>query len=130
MAIDVSQVALDEAKKRFPDENISFEKQDIFDMPAHYHDTFDFIFEALTIQSLPIEFREKMIDAISDTLAPKGKILVVAHQREHTFDGPPWPLTQVEIDWFKTTGLTQLYCEIVKAPSGISNSRFHALYTK
>ncbi|MDQ7084352.1 MAG: class I SAM-dependent methyltransferase [Sulfurovum sp.] len=65
VAIDISQTALDLAKERFPESKIDFKKQDIFE----YTQKFDFVFEALTIQSLPIEFREKMIKAVAGTVA-------------------------------------------------------------
>ena len=130
LAIDVSQTALDLAQDRFPDASIVFEKQDIFDMPENYNETFDFVFEAFTIQSLPIEFREKMIQAVINTVAVDGRLLLVAHKREEMFDGPPWPLTQDEIDLFKSHGLTELSLEIDIEPSKISNSRFRVLYSK
>ena len=130
VAIDVSQTALDLAKERFFDSHILFEKQDIFDMPAKYHEHFDFVFEAFTIQSLPIAFREKMIKAVAHTVAPQGKLLLVAHKREECFKGPPWPLEATEVDRFKCEGLTELSHEIHTEESKISNSRFRVLYAK
>ena len=130
VAIDVSQTALDLAKERFFDSHILFEKQDIFDMPAKYHEHFDFVFEAFTIQSLPVEFREKMIKAVVHTVAPQGKLLLVAHKREECFEGPPWPLEATEVDRFKCEGLTELSHEIHTEESKISNSRFRVLYIK
>jgi 2-polyprenyl-3-methyl-5-hydroxy-6-metoxy-1,4-benzoquinol methylase len=125
-AIDVSQTALDLAKKRFPDANITFKKQDIFE----YDEVFDFVFEAFTIQSLPIEFREKMIKAVANTIAKGAKLLLVAHKREEEFEGPPWPLTQEEVDRFKKEGLTELSQQIHTEESKISNTRFRVLYEK
>ena len=130
LAIDISEVALEQATLRFLDSNIRFEKQDIFDMPDKYNGYFDFVFEALTIQSLPIKFRKKMIHAISQTLGVNAKLLVVAHKREREFDGPPWPLTQEEIDMFKGEGLKELSFEINKEESKVSNCRFRALYQR
>ena len=125
-AIDISQTALELAKERFEDSNVQFKKQDIFE----YDEKFDFVFEALTIQSLPIEFREKMIKAVANTVAKEGKLLLVAHKREETFDGPPWPLTQDEVDLFKAEGLRELSHEIHTEESKISNTRFRVLYKK
>jgi len=130
LAIDVSQTALDLAQERFFDSTIVFEKQDIFDMPQKYHEHFDFVFEAFTIQSLPVEFRGKMICAISETVANHGKLLLVAHKREEDFDGPPWPLEVNEVDLFKSEGLTELLHEIHTEESKISNTRFRVLYRK
>lgn len=129
VAIDVSQKALELAQERFPDSSITFEKQDIFDMPQKYHEHFNFVFEAFTIQSLPVEFREKMIEAVAKTIKPKGKILIVAHKREHMFEGPPWPLNQEEIDLFKNH-LSELSFEVHQEESKLSNTRFKVLYEK
>jgi len=130
VAIDVSEVALELAKEKFPDSKISFELQDIFDMPLKYKEHFDFVFEALTIQSLPIEFRKKMISAIADTLALNAKLLLVAHKKEDAFKGPPWPLTQAEVDLFKLYGLKELIAQLHTEESKISNTRFRILYQK
>ena len=130
VAIDVSQVALDLAKERFPNADITFEKQDIFDMPKIYDGYFDFVFEAFTIQSLPIEFREKMIYAVADTIASEGKLLLVAHKKEEEFEGPPWPLELEEVNVFKAYGLTELSHELHIEESKISNTRFRVLYSK
>lgn len=129
-AIDVSQAALDIAKERFPHSKVKFEKQDIFDMPEKYDGYFDFVFEALTIQSLPVEFREKMIEAVASTVAEEGHLLLIAHKREAQFDGPPWPLEAHEVDWFKTYGMTELSHELHTEESKISSTRFKILYTK
>jgi len=125
-AIDVSQTALDLAKERFPDANITFKKQDIFE----YDEAFDFVFEAFTIQSLPVEFREQMITAVANTVKVGGKLLIVAHKREEEFEGPPWPLTQEEVDRFKKEGLTELSQQIHTEESKISNTRFRVLYKR
>lgn len=131
LAIDVSEVALELAQKRSENSTIRYEKQDIFDMPPKYRAHFDFVFEALTIQSLPIEFREKMINAISETLAPEGKLLVVAHKRKKDMSGPPWPLTQEEIDLFRVAeNLKELSLELHTEESQISSQKFRALYQK
>jgi len=128
LAIDVSEVALDLAKERFNDSKIVFEKQDIFDMPPKYQGYFDFVFEAFTIQSLPREFREKMIRAVSKTVAPQGELLLIAHKKEKEFDGPPWPLEKNEIDLFKTHGLKELLFDIHEEESKISDRKFRVLY--
>lgn len=130
VAIDVSQVALDLAKERFPDANITFEKQDIFDMPSDYDEHFDFVFEAFTIQSLPVEFRKKMIKAVANTVSSKGKLLVIAHKREEVFDGPPWPLEVKEVNLFKLYELRELSYEVHTEESKISNRKIRVLYIK
>jgi len=130
LAIDVSQTALDEAKKRFHSSNINFEKQDIFDMPEKYHNHFDFVFEALTIQSLPREFRERMLQAVAQTVKKDGKLLVVAHKYNGNNEGPPWPLKDEEIGLFTRHKLEELHFSVVHEPSTISDKKFRVLYKK
>lgn len=130
LAIDVSQTALDIAQGRFEHSTITFEKQDIFEMPEKYYRNFDFVFEALTIQSLPVEFREKMIAAVADTVSPSGRLLVIAHKKDEHFDGPPWPLVEAEIALFKSHGLTELDFELHSEESNISNQKFRVLYQR
>ena len=129
LAIDISQTALSIAQKRCPHTNITYKKQDIFEMPEHYLEHFDFIFEAFTIQSLPREFRSKMIAAVSDSLKKEGELLVVAHKKELNDGGPPWPLTQIEIGYFQEH-LKEISFELVKDASHISNTKFRVLYKK
>ena len=129
LAIDVSQKALELAQERFSDSKIVFEKQDIFDMPKKYHEHFDFVFEAFTIQSLPIEFRAKMIKAVADTVAVKGKLLVVAHKKKLTLSGPPWPLKKEEVDLFKNY-LTELKFELHPNKTFFALEQFLGLYKK
>jgi len=130
VAIDVSQTALDMAQERFADSTIVYEKQDIFDMPQKYHAHFDFVFEAFTVQSLPVEFREQMVKAVVDTVSVGGKLLLVAHKREEAFEGPPWPLSDEDVALFKKAGLTELSHTLHTEESKISNSRFRVLYRK
>ena len=125
-AIDVSESALKQSKERFKESKIIFKKQDIFE----YKEVFDFVFEAFTIQSLPIEFRVKMIEAVANRVEKNGRLLLVAHKREHMFDGPPWPLEEEEVELFKTYGLSELSHEIHHEESPLSNSHFCVLFEK
>ena len=125
-AIDVSETALALAQERFPKSSIAFIKQDIFEYEAQ----FDFVFEAFTVQSLPIEFREKMITAVAGVVGKNGKLLLVAHKREAMLDGPPWPLESHEVDLFKDEGLVEISHELHTEDSKISNTRFRVLYQR
>jgi len=116
--------ALELAKERFPNSKIVFKEQDIFE----YEEQFDFVFEAFTIQSLPVEFREKMVESVANRVTENGKLLLVAHQREQDFDGPPWPLTLEEVKSFEKHELKELSCEIHREASAIAGTRFRVLY--
>ena len=125
-AIDISQSALDMAKERFFDSQINFVKQDIFE----YEEKFDLVFEAFTIQSLPRKFRGQMIEAIAKTVAKEGRLLIVAHQQTQIFEGPPWPLTQEEVESFSQHKLKMAFCEVVDIPSAISPKQFYACFER
>ncbi len=101
-AIDISESAIAWCKKRFDGFETDFVVQDIFELPQDMLRSYDFVFEAFTIQSLPLKFRDKIITAISSLLAPKGKLLVVSNgkQEHESFDGPPWPLNINELKLF------------------------------
>jgi ubiquinone/menaquinone biosynthesis C-methylase UbiE len=129
-AIDVSKTALALAQERFPNTNIKFVLQDIFDMPEVYNEYFDFVFESLTIQSLPIEFREQMIQAISSTIQTSGKILLVAHKKTKDFKGPPYPLNNKAVNLFKKYKCKEISFEILEDTSLISNEKYCILYQK
>jgi len=129
LAIDVSAQALALAEERFPDSKVVFEKQDIFDMPEKYNEHFDFVFEAFTIQSLPVEFREQMIGAVADTICVGGKLLLVAHKKKLTLPGPPWPLKKDEVDVFKKY-LKELTFEIHPSTMVFALEQFRVLYEK
>lgn len=130
VAIDIAQTALDLAMQRFPESAIVFQKQDIFDMPANYFEHFDFVFEALTIQSLPRMYRQKMIKAISNTLKKDGALLIVAHRYNGNNDGPPWPLKDEEIAHFLNCNMKEESFDLIEDSSQISNVKYRVLYKK
>ena len=104
----------------------------MFELPPEMIGAYDFVFEALTIQSLPLEFRNKIITAISSLLSPKGKILVVANGKREgeKFDGPPWPLEMNELKLFGMKALRELEFSIFEEETALSTLKFRALYSR
>ena len=131
-AIDISKTAIDWCKERFDYTDIDFRVQDIFDLPEEMLGQYDFVFESLTIQSLPLEFRNKMIGAISSLLAPRAKVLIVAHGKNEgeKHNGPPWPLERNELRLFGNYDLNELEFSIFAEESKMSTLKFRALYQK
>jgi len=101
-------------------------------LPDSYKEAYDFVFESLTIQSLPIAYRARMIEAVAETVAKSGILLIVAHGKNEgdTFAGPPYPLLAKELGLFKMHGLTQLEFSVNEENSPISSLKFKALYQK
>lgn len=130
VAIDISQSAIKWASKRFEGSGIDFRVEDVLALPVEYKEAYDFVFESLTIQSLPVEYRVRMIEAVATTVAKDGQLFIVAHGRnEHeTFLGPPYPLLVKELNVFTMHGLTQKEFSITEEPSAISSLKFKAIY--
>lgn len=106
-AFDIAETAIRTARKRFPASAVNFVAADLFHPPAEWTRAFDFIFEANTVQALPVELRERAIHSIADFVRPSGKLLAVVRGRtsEEPLGELPWPLTREEMDGFLRAGL-------------------------
>lgn len=107
-AFDVSATAIGYCKERFPQSTIEFMQADLLKKQTQWSRTFDFVLEIFTIQALPPKYERQVIQAISDFVAPEGKLLVIAEvgTEQRAFDnGPPWLLTSEHTDLFVSSGL-------------------------
>ena len=131
-AIDVSQSAIAWCEERFDGYGVEFKVQDIFELPPEMVGSYDFVFESLTIQSLPLIFRDKVITAIASLLSPEGRLLVVANGKNagEKYQGPPWPLEMNEVKLFTNKNMRELEFSILEETSGLSTLKFKALYQK
>ena len=119
-AIDISSTAIEMAKERFGESGVHFSVQDIFALPEELNEAYDFVYEGLTIQSLPREQRKLVVDIISGLVTKGGKLFVYAHGQddEDDYGGPPWPLYSHEFDLFLPKGFKAIYSkrEVEKKP--------------
>lgn len=131
-AIDISATAIQWCKERFDYTDVDFRVQDIFELPEEMLGQYDFVFESRTIQSLPLEFRNKIIGSISSLLSPRAKVLAIANGKNagEKYQGPPWPLERNELRLFENYGLNELEFSIFAEDSEISTLKFRALYQK
>ena len=108
-AFDVSEKAIEIAKKIYAETDIKFHTVDLFNSPKDWEQTFDVVVEVYTIQALPLNLREKTIKAISNFVATNGEIIVVQRFRENDEDagGLPWALSPNDLSNFDKNGLTQ-----------------------
>ncbi|MGC1309760.1 MAG: class I SAM-dependent methyltransferase [Phormidesmis sp.] len=106
-AFDISPSAIAWAKQRFPQSSVNYVTADLFNLPANWQSAFDLVFEFRTIQALPVDVREQVIDQISSLVKAGGMILVATYVRESEAvgDGPPWPLSAKELARFEEIGL-------------------------
>ena len=110
-AIDISPSAIALTKKRHPKSKVNFHVADIYEMPESSIGKYDFVYEGLTIQSLPPADREKLVKIIVSFVAYGGELLVYAHTQndDESYGGPPWPFYADEFKFFENEGLKKIY---------------------
>ena len=101
VGFDLSTSAVRLCRSRFPDTAVDYVVADLLASPEEWSATFDFVFEANTIQAMPVgPLRTAGIAALSTFVAPGGELLVVARGRDESepLDELPWPLTRREVE--------------------------------
>ena len=131
-ALDISPSAIALAKKRYPDSKVDFHVGDIYNMPSSSVGKYDFVYEGLTIQSLPPSDRGNLVGIIASLVAKEGELFVYAHMQDDTdnYGGPPWPLYTDEFLLFEKEGLEQVYHEKEKESKPVAPYKCCALYRK
>ncbi len=109
-AFDISATAIAWCKQRFPDSTVDYRVVDLFTPPAEWQQRFDLVTEIYTIQALPAQIRSTAIANIGSFVGKGGNLVVVCRGRnpEDPCENLPFPLTQQELEAFKTTGLAQI----------------------
>jgi SAM-dependent methyltransferase len=124
-AFDISPTAIEWAKRVYGDTEINFYTADLFKPPASWvaaknppataggtdkAGAFDFVLEIYTIQPLPMEIRERAIDAIAAFVGPAGRLVVVTRGREddEKVGEVPWPLSKRDLTRFEKNGLREI----------------------
>ncbi|HEX8369290.1 MAG TPA: class I SAM-dependent methyltransferase [Pyrinomonadaceae bacterium] len=130
-AFDISPTAIEWAKKLHAETSIEFFVADLFNPPP-WRERFEFVLEVYTIQPLPLEMREKVIDSIAQFVAPNGKLLVVTRGREDD-EQPlelPWALSRKDLSRFEFNNLTETYFEEMLGDEEEPIKRFVVEYLK
>jgi len=136
---DISPTAIEWACRIHADRDIEFAVADLFDPPVEWTVAesppadaggtdknpvatargtdcgFDFVLEVYTIQPLPIEMRERVMDSIAAFVAPGGELVVVTRGREDDEEvvKVPWPVSRKELSRFKENGLVRTHFEVM-----------------
>ncbi len=131
-AFDISPTAIEWAKKLHADTNIKFETADLFQPFRGWLGAFDFVLEVYTIQPLPLNMREKVIDAIAAFVAPNGELIVVTRGREDDEEPLelPWALSRKDLSRFEMNGLEQTNFVIMPGDEDTPIERFVVQYRK
>ncbi|MEA5534548.1 class I SAM-dependent methyltransferase [Crocosphaera sp. XPORK-15E] len=113
-AFDIAPTAIEWCKKRFPNSSVNYLVADLLALDASWQNSFDLIFESKTIQALPLSIRKQVIAAIASLIKPGGTLLIMTRIRatEDTPEGPPWPVSALELSQFHQLG----YKEISRTP--------------
>jgi ubiquinone/menaquinone biosynthesis C-methylase UbiE len=131
-AFDISETAIQMARKRFPKSAVDYRVADLFRPPAEWERKFDFVFEANTVQALPGGLRAQAVHKIASFVGPRGKLLAIVRGRE--LEEPegelPIPLTRVEMNEFVRAGLTEEKFEEYFDKEEPPARRFRALYNR
>jgi SAM-dependent methyltransferase len=126
---DISATAIEWARRLHKDRDIVFEVADLFSPPSTWcylqppataggtdgGGGFDFVLEVYTIQPLPRELRERVMDSIAAFVAPGGELVVVTRGRENDEEvvKVPWPVSRGELARFEEKGLVQTHFEVM-----------------
>ena len=131
-AFDISETAIRTARKRFPNSAVNYSVADLFAPPAGWNRNFDFVFEANTVQALPVSVRPRAIQGIAAFVRPGGKLLAIVRGREpNEPEGQlPWPLTRAEMGEFRRAGLEEESFEEYFDTEDPPARRFRGLYVK
>ncbi|MCT4622107.1 MAG: class I SAM-dependent methyltransferase [Schleiferiaceae bacterium] len=108
-AFDVAESAIELCKKRFPNTTVNFVQGDLLAGIPGWKHQFDFVLEIFTIQALPPKYEAKLIQHVSDFVAPQGELMVITEvqKAKRTYDvGPPWLLNEDYVAKFENKGLS------------------------
>ena len=85
-----------------------------------------------TIQPLPIDIRQQVIDSIAAFPKPGGELVVVTRGREddEETDQLPWPLSRTDLKRFEENGLVQKHFEIQDGDEEDPMQRFVVVYRR
>ncbi|MBI4752502.1 MAG: class I SAM-dependent methyltransferase [Acidobacteria bacterium] len=129
-AFDISETAIGWCRRRYPDSPVQYLVADALALPDEWKHQFDFVFEAYTLQTLPVEIRPTVVSNLVQTLGTNGKLLLIARGRDPEDDpgSLPWPLMKSELDEFVRAGLTQVSFEDFWDQEDPPKRRFRVLF--
>ncbi len=132
VGFDVSSTAIAQARARTPGTTVDYRVLDLLHMPADLLAAFDLVIECYTLQVLPPAARAQAIAALRTTVAPGGRLLVVARGREpgEPEGEMPWPLTREEVEAIATENFPLLSFEDFVDDEDPPVRRFRAVFRR
>ncbi|ACK65024.1 Methyltransferase type 11 [Rippkaea orientalis PCC 8801] len=109
-AFDISPRAISWCNTRFSHSSVNYVVADLLTLESRWKQSFDFVFESRTIQALPIDIRNKVINAVANLVSPGGTLLIVTRLRdtEDIPEGPPWAVSELELSQFHQLGFQEV----------------------
>ncbi|HEY9726322.1 MAG TPA: class I SAM-dependent methyltransferase [Chroococcales cyanobacterium] len=109
-AFDIAPTAIAWCHQRFPNSQVNYRVADLFNLDPAWHAAFDLVLEFRNIQALPLSVRSKAIDSVASLVAPGGTLLIITRFRDTDAepDGPPWPLSNSELNQFQELGCSEV----------------------
>jgi 2-polyprenyl-3-methyl-5-hydroxy-6-metoxy-1,4-benzoquinol methylase len=100
-SFDISSTSIEICKERFPKSNVKYFVDDITCLKTK--EQYDFVFEAYTLQVLPLDLREKAIRLLPSLIKTNGQLLLISRARAKNENegNMPWPLTLEELEILK-----------------------------
>lgn len=128
-AFDISETAIEWCRRRFPATRVDYRAADLLALPGEWSRAFALVVEIITIQSLPLELRERAIAAIGDTVAPGGTLYVWCLGRgdDEPVERRPWPVSRAELRGFEAAGLAPASFRVLDVEGW---PRFEATYRR
>lgn len=128
-AFDCSDSAVAWARRQDSRNVDCYQQADLFEPPARWRHRFDLVVEVKNLQWLASDLRPGAMSAIADLMSPHGRLLVICRGAAAPVaaeDGPPWPLTEVEL--LEATALAGL--EPDDAPCGFTDDETGAAWIR
>jgi 2-polyprenyl-3-methyl-5-hydroxy-6-metoxy-1,4-benzoquinol methylase len=106
-AFDISPTAIAWCRERHSQSSVNYQAADLIQPPSEWTSAFDFVFEAYTLQALPLDLRAQVTRNLAGFVAPGGTLLVVARARDNhePLGSMPWPLSPNDLAPLTTAGL-------------------------
>ncbi len=106
-AFDVAPSAINLCQERFPNTSVNYTVADLLDPPQDWLGKFDFVYESLTVQSLPPDIQVEAMQSLTRLIKADGQLLVMTWLRpKHTpRQGPPWLLIEDDLGHYVRNGL-------------------------
>ena len=95
-AFDISNSAIEWAKKNYPSEKIDWQVADLLSLPKDWISLFDLVVEVHILQAMPEQLRTLAAPNLAPLLAPAGQLICIGRLNEkgEEYEGPPWPLSR------------------------------------